>query len=498
MLLSLSAGALEIEGFLTKKCEQRIGLIVHVDEQQVDFIQEDGHIASLSPAEIETLYVFNVIENPFSKIELDDKSLPFLKQLYLEDSKEPQTFAFPVRFIDDLLIFYSLDGKTRVQTFSDIYKLRPAPENLKGTHATGSHHSMQFSFTDPSTHCPVSKAAGTRPTRILSDRISISEFLLSFKKGYDSLESFEERTYLYAKPFLYQRKARLGIVVEGQREEPAITAPVYFQWASGEPYRFQSFNVIGLKSHEFTPTTEPVFSLRSDVKSHVFHGLFIGNVAGLAAGKSVFLQNQELMKLNDDVTFAPSFNYIAMMGGDFGPYSASVGFYYPTYGIRVGNQQREVLGDSVSYAFRGMFTKPHYRLRVVGAVTKHASGQASQADVLSQAGSNPSLSNPDSFNFASTFVRGGIDYEISDRLTVGSDCTVVNASYSETFTGKSSSLNFNKLTVQGYVQRAFGNYVAVNGYLNFIQKNYDGVLVDQDAKTDQREMVYFGSLEFIF
>jgi hypothetical protein len=241
------ADALEIQGFLTKDCQRRVGLIVHVDEKSVYFIKETGELDTLPVDQFQTLYVFNVIENPISQVHVDAKLLPFLKALYLENSNEPQTYAFPVRFIEDLQIFYSLDGKTRVLTYADIYKLRPAPENLEGTHATASSKRMSFAFTDPSAHCAGAMEKGAvKPTRILSDPISINEFLESFQRGYERIASFEERTYLYAKPFLYQKKARLGLVFEGKHDEPAIMAPLYFQFSTGEPYRLQSFNAISL------------------------------------------------------------------------------------------------------------------------------------------------------------------------------------------------------------------------------------------------------------
>jgi hypothetical protein len=497
LLLPWVCQGLEVQGFLTKDCRRLVGLIVHVDDQDVYFLQENGSVVALPQDSIETLYVYNVIESPIAQVKVDQASLPFLRTVYLDGSKE--TYAFPVRFIEDLVIFYSLDGKNRVLTFKDIYKLRPAPETLAGLHAAAASKQMSFAFTYPSARCGANETQNSvKPTRILSDQIGISEFLQSFKKGYESLESFEERTYLYARPLLYPRKTRLGLVFIGNREEPGLQAPFYFQWSTGEPYRFQSYSVIGSKAHEFTPTAEPVFSVRSDVKSHIFHGMFVGNVAGMPAGNSIFLKNMDLVKLNGPVSIEPSFNYMAMMGGDFGPYSASIGFYFPTYGIRVGNQYREVLANSVTYAFRGMYTTRHVRLRAIGAYTKHSSPNAGQDDVLSRAGTDGDLSNPTQYKFQSLFLRGGIDYEVGDRLTVGADGIIVNGTYSEMMGATSSAINFTKTTAQVYVQRTFGSYVALNGYLDIVKKNYGGTLVDQDAKTNSQDMVYFGSLEFIF
>jgi hypothetical protein len=498
--------ALELQGFVTKSCRRYMGLTIYATEKSVEIMDLDGNFNAIEIDDIDVVYVFNIIENPFTRFKVDDRALSRLKSIYIEDSHEPRTIAFPTRYIEDLVIFYSLDGKSHVHRIADIYKLRPAPESAKKVHTPPSFKNPGFEFSDQGGSCqsPPSIPGAVKPTRVLADKISIAEFLGSFEQGYDNLESFQERTYLYAKPFLFDRNTRLGIVLQGQREEPGLNLPIYFQWSSGEAYRFQSFNVVGLKTQEFTPNADPVFAIRSDVKSHAFHALFVGNVAGLPAGNNVFLGGSDLMALNDQITVQPSFNYIALMGGDYGPYSISGGLFYPSYGIRVGDEYREVLGSKASYMFRVMYTKSRFRVRAVTALTDYSSGRATKDDVSARTKKEGSLETVDTYKFNAAFLRGGIDYDLSPQLRISVDGIYTGGSYRETRTytttntTASSDIKFRRLTTQFNVRRSFGDYVSLAAYANIIENSFESNFLNQDKDREQRETNFLGTLEFIF
>jgi len=490
------ANALELQGFLTSDCQKKVGVTVNVSDKDVEILNLQGRFERINADAIETLYIFNVIDNPIGTITVDADLKRAAKAVYTEESedKEP-VLAFPVRFIEDLIVFYSLDGKSHVYTFADIYKLRPAPDRVLGPHKPAFHKPASFEFSQQSAKCG-GQAGTVKATRVLSDKISISEFLHSLDEGYASLGSFEERTYLYARPYLFEKETRLGVIFIGKREEPAINFPIYFQWSSGEAYRFQSFNAIGSRYNEFLPNAEPVFAIRSDVKSHFFHALFVGNVAGLPAGNKVF--SNEFMRLKDNLTVQPSFNYLAMMGGDYGPYSASVGFFFPSYGIKVRDEYREVRGGSVTYAVRGMYTKSKFRARVIGASTSYESDAPTTEDVLATTTADGPDFAPNSFKFDAIFVRGGLDYTVNDKLKIGGDVISVNGNYKETVGAQANDIRFKRLTLQPYVQQNFSHYVSITAYASFLQHTFESNFQNTDLDREQRETRFFGTFEFVF
>lgn len=493
LLFSL-ANALEVQGFLTSDCQKKIGVTVNVKDRDIDIINLQGQHERLNADAIETLYIFNVIDNPISTIQVDEDALKYLRAVYTDDSPEPRALAFPARFIEDLVVFFSLDGKSHVYTFADIYKIRPASSASLGSHKPAFQKATTFDFSSQSGKCEASPGV-VKATRVLADKISISEFLNAMDEGYDALASFEERTYLYARPFLFEKSTRLGLVFIGKRDEPGINFPMYFQWSTGEPYRFQSFNVFGSKVQEFAPNAEPVFAIRSDVKSHFFHGLFMGNVLGIPAGSTVF---DSFARPSGDVTVQPSFNYMALMGADYGPYSASVGFYFPSFGIRVGEEYREVRGSSVSYAIRGMYTKSKFRVRAVGAATKYESASAKEEEVTARTGKDGTDFAPNSFKFDAVFVRGGFDFDLSDKIRIGTDLISVTGNYKEKVGAQANDIRFKRITIQPYIQQHFSHYVSITAYADLIQNTFEANFLNQDNDREQRESRFFGTFEFIF
>lgn len=481
-------------------------MVIYVSEETVETLGLNGQFTSFPIEDIDSVYVFNIIENPFAQFDIDPRALKRLKAIYLDDSTQPQTIAFPVRFIEDLVLFYSIDGKSPVHRLEDIFKLRPAPASALGIHRTANSRNPGFEFTDQAAHCasPPPSPQAIKPTRVLADKISIAEFFGSFEQGYEAIDSFQERTYLYAKPFLYEPKTRLGLSFKGSGEEPAINLPLYFQWATGTPYRFQSFNVVGSKAHEFTPNTEPFFGVRTDVKSHAFHALFIGNAAGLSAGTGVFLGSNSVLDMKGQVTVQPTFNYMALMGADYGPYSVSGGFYFPTFGIKVRDEYREILGSSASYALRTMYTRRDFRLRALGSLTSYSQGRPTKKDLLARTGNSGSAESVNSYRFNALFLRAGVDYDLSKQLRLSLDGVYVGGDYKESRTYLNpngtfgSDIRFKKITTQFQVRQSFGDYIAISGYLNLNQNFYESNFINTDLDKEQKETQFFGSLEFIF
>lgn len=499
------AGALEIQGFVTKTCERKTGIIIYADDDHVELLNLNGQFESLLIGDVMSVLVYDVLQNPIAHFVVNDAVRARLKKLYLEETSKPQAYVFAIRFIEDLIIFMSVDGRTHVHSYSDIRSLRPVDESDTAVDKRIlNSRSMVFDFSGAALNCNFAPESGglkkspvIQPTRIMTDPISISEFTSSFAKGYESLDSFQERTYLYAKPLLFTQRARFGLTVTSSRQEPALALPIYFQFSTGQAYRFQSFTSFGMTNQEFSPNSEPVFSLRTEAKSHLFHALFVGNIVGIPAGNSIFLRNQELMKINQETTVQPSFNYLAMMGADYGPYSLSAGFYYPTFAIKVRDEYREVLGSSVSYAVRAMYTTSRWKFRTIAATVNYNRQRSSMTDALVRSGSSE-LSTPTNFKFESVFWRGGIDYDFSEKLKVSLDSILVTGTYRETYAGNNNEMKFRKLTLQGTVRQSFSDYLAVSATVNMYSNDYSSQFVGVSLKKDQQESNFFGSFEFVF
>lgn len=496
-LFSHSLAALELQGIVTEECARHTGIPVYVNDINVTVLALNGVVESIPRAKIDTVAVYNVLENPFVHIPINESTLPYLKSIHLSGSEHHDSVAFAVRFIEDLVFFFSVEGRTLVHPLKDLHRLRPAKE-MDEKKLSGKKYRFYFPESEK---CPASRENEgdlIKPTRLLADKISIEELYSSFENGYEALESFQERTYLYAKPLLYERNTRLGLILDGKREESGPHMPFYFQWSTGKPYHFQSFTMFGGKPTETLPNAESVMAIRSDVKSHVFHAHFVGNIMGMPAGEDIFSSDDtgggsSLGTLNAQ----PSFNYMALMGGDFGPYSFSVGFYFPTFGLASGVEEREVLSSSSSYAVRAMYTTHKWRLRAVASQTEYDNSRPTKDDVLA-ASNDTEINPPSSYDFRSWFVRPGVEYNLTPEFKVSADVILLNGTYNEIMGGNANYFKFTRTTVQLAVQRAFGNYVNLLGYVNFLNHRFESEFTGaarNDTKTDTK---MFGTLEFIF
>ena len=140
----------------------------------------------------------------------------------------------------------------------------------------------ELSIPDGLVTCPTDGIRGSlRPTRVIGDRIKVGEHLAKLAELFREVDGFEERTRVYARPFLFDRTMRLGL---SYFRRGGNALPLYFRWASGRPYRFQSLTAIGRIQNPSLPSAAPSFSVRSDLKSHFFHAFFAGHLPSLAAG----------------------------------------------------------------------------------------------------------------------------------------------------------------------------------------------------------------------
>ena len=215
---------------------------------------------------------------------------------------------------------------------------------------------------------------------------------------------------------MFPKSTRLGFVSQSKKiETPYPTLPLYVQWGSGEPYRFQSFYQFGGVAPNVLPSVEPQGVIRSDLKSHLFHGSFIGNIAALPAGTEYFSSNASGFlpiseKQLDKTLISISLNYLALMGVDWGPWSLSVGNYYPLHLIQIKDQFREVLATASSPLFRLMYTTKSLRFRGVFSSVNYGTSGGADDSQLSISNTQSVVGVIDGFDLKNTMFRFGLDW----------------------------------------------------------------------------------------
>jgi len=498
-LFASAAHAIELHSFIDDQCHATTGVLVRVDESSVQLIRLDGTLARIPVESVHILAIHKVLENPLARIVVDDSLRALARQVRTGEGDQATFVGWPVGFYDQLVIFFDTDGRMHVLEHQDIRSLRPvstmAAEIRPSTFAP-----VALDFPPELLLCGGARAeTGVRPSRVLGDRIKVDDYLAKLRDRYSALDSFEERTHVYPRPFVFDPTNRLGLTyLSGTRGDIVKYVPLYFEWSSGRPYRFQSHSTVGVATSLWLPIVEPTLSFQSDVKSHFFTATFVGHLPSLPAGNSSFQSEQSFLPQGTTPAVDELYNYLVLMGGDWGPFSASGGVMYRNARVAFAeSNRRELKADSMTPVGRLMWVGTRARIRAMYFRTRQDRplGEAWQPLTYTDRQSVPG------YTLSLDSVRAGVDLDLPFDLSMSADQIVTFGSYREDGTGSIDivhALSSLVLTAQ------FSRYVATKGYLNICHRRYD-IARDANAPQDivagsttRTNVQLGGALEFLF
>jgi len=523
-----SVMAVDINSIVLNSCEKAEGIIIDADSESLRLLSLNGEVANIPINKIDTIFTYGSNKNPFSQFQLDNDSFKYLKEIYFEvDQKEPDVVGWAFKFIEDLVFFYSIDGKMHVLSIDQIRKVRPYKGERRAVPLV--YEKYQLEISEYLANCEFSSSRdpadqSLQAVRIISDQIKIGEYLDNYLKGTQKLDNFEERTYLYAKPFLYRERNRLSVTYFRQDFGIPNYLPVAFIWSNGTEYHFQSNSGIGAQLSENLPYVGPLFLIRSDFKSHFFSGSFEGNIESLSAGSKVNFDGEDKSPVDvhtDSTVIArprmvESFNYLAVMGADFGPFSLGVGSYFPVHRVRFDqNNYRDLLAYKMSPLVRLIYTKKWITMRVLVSQSKYKYEASSLADQISE---NSGIYNPDlfsgefseesqesvllpeigDFGFTKRFVRisGEIDVYEGVKLVGGGVFTYGH--YNETSYGSKNRLEFNNTMLSAGIEHQFSHYVNLKLFYQVLRRSNTGTIYGKSIENTHYIKTVGGSFELLF
>ena len=525
VLSSHFAWGYEFFTLLEDKCQFSSGLVVRMSEENVVVWQLNGRFKKISREAIKNILIFNVADNPFSKVSGSRMGRSLLRKVFVgEDLKKPLLIGWPYKFVEELVFYYALKGRIYVIDMAQIKlieKLGPK-DQLKVRRPPRTP--VVLSLENYLPHCTQKKVKrgkrnkkSLQPDRIISGKIKVFEFLKNLQDGFNRTGDFEERTLVYGKPFLFERRPRLGITIfDNEQESNSSFLPLYYQWSNGEDFHFQSQSVVGGKFVKWLPNINPLTVFMSEVKSHFFNATFVGNLTALAAGKKTVGFFNEGKSIDRVFT---GFNYLTMMGGDWRNLSLSIGLFYPAYILDFGGEQREVLASKSSTIFRFQVIRDIFTLRLMYSPTKYLHAPAifdkhfwGEGSALDKSLGEDSDEEKDDSNYTnnrpkwkiqrlslkSKFIRLGFDYQITDDMSAGVDEVLLLGKYSETLNDFTNKVEFKNIHTSVYIKRTFGHYTSLKVVGNFYTHEYKYSLNGESKKTDDSNFRLGGVFELLF
>ena len=504
----------EFFGLKTKnKCELKLGAITRVHAGKVSLLGFKGELETIPVDQVQSVFVFNSVESPFTDLHYTQASIVEMKAVYIDQLDRPNFYGWPVRFIDNLVVFTDTAGKNHVHDLEKILKMRtPTLADVEAAAEKSQGKTFTFDLRDLMPDCPGALPAKSgqeelRPTRTLTDEIRIRQLFDDLERGYDDLENLQERTLFYARPFLFQRKGRLGFIFTDKKLEVARDVPVYFSFTNGRPFRFQSHTVLGAHVHDMLPKLEPMLIARSDIKAHAFHAHVSGNIEAFEGGSKYFVNQDKFGTAGQEnglreTEVQNAFNYIAMMGFDYGPFSISAGSYYPIYAIRVQREIREIRANESASIFGLGYTNQKLKVNLVLAPQKKRSvQQPTDRDLLSKdkiSGFAVDIALPRDLSFDYGFWRLGGEYQILERLSAGASLFSTTLNYREVATTSTNFMHYQRRAFSIFARQEFGDYISLGVFGNFSRSSYDLSFSTSQVKKSFQYFQLGGSLEFIF
>ncbi len=502
-LFGLYSKAADLYTLIDDNCRNYSGLILSVQEDSLQLLSQEGVLVGLNKSKIKAVLIYKSLQNPIHNVKITSEIESTLKNIYLSDKNQSLLIGWPVGFIENLVIIFDIEGKTHLIDLNQIIKFREA--HLDPSRSLLQNKSIDLlAIGDLPIECtiPSDSRKGALPSQVLVDLIRVQEFFSSMENSFEQIKSFEERTYFYARPYLFEKHSRMGFINIQGDDQGFQNFPIYYQSSSGEPYRFQNFWKMGGGFFLESPSVSNPFSYYTEAKSHLFHGVFLGNLGALPAGSSYYnnLSGILIPDLKEKVIVSASYNYMAMMGLDYGAWSFSFGTFYPTYMINVYQQFREVLASSVSPIFRLRYMSRNLETSIVYSKTniKKNSGVTDYDIKLNLESSD--LSQMESFKMNTNLLKINFSYQLFPTLKFSESLIILNGKYSELYNKFSGSVGFQHLTNLLELAFSFGEYITVRGYMvSFMsKKKINFIDYNENSQREQNHISYGSALEFVF
>ncbi|HAF88640.1 MAG TPA: hypothetical protein DCG23_02540 [Deltaproteobacteria bacterium] len=507
------AYSLEIYTLVGDNCETETGLIVGGNERRIYMLNVDGRLSSIGQDDVRLILVYNIHDNPIPMVDLNSELGSLLREVELSDVEKTNFIGWPIKFIDQVIIFFDIDGKTHLVDLEKIKNFSAPEQPFNKRKEISNAKPTQFGLGNSLSQCKKKDAEDevkmVEPTRMLGDRIKVDKFFSEYERGFTALRRFQKKTVFYSKPFLYEKRSRVGIIYTREdylREITPSLIPFRFQWSSGSPFASQGVYSVGAKEPDYVASVEPQFVLDAKVKTHFMSAAFIGNVFCFSAGNPCVMDRRSLYanyfsKLSSDSNeIYPLFNYLALTGLDYKEYSIAGGFYYPVFGIIGGHRFREITSSQASPILKFQRTTPESMIRLTYSQTtrKSASPKDDQeiqliySRELSDAAQITSESASLIYNLLDYFLtthhyRIKLNFKILDGIDFGINEILFHGKYAETQGGERYLMEFRHVISSLVVKKQFSDYIALTGQLNHFLRTHDYEVINLNETSNNQD-----------
>ena len=289
------------------------------------------------------------------------------------------------------------------------------------------------------------------------------------------------------------------------------------------------FFPLGAEYHqsEWLPELFPMNIIQSEVKIHFFNTLFIGNTKldALPAGTRYYTQDGDNLNYSNNLKYSYNpyleinYNYMLLLGGDYGPYSVSIGLFYPVYAFNINNHVREIVSPKTSPTLKFVYNKGDLKINSIFSISDYSdnNGDIKKNVFARYAGDDEygygyseykddNLTPITKYSMNSFYFRAGLIYNLTKELRLGIDGIILAGKYSETFHAQGAgtylqyknNIKFQHYNAGVYLHNRFSDYVAIKGIFNYYYNTYNYNFFNDKNDKFLKKYEYGGAFELIF
>ena len=152
-LLAYQANAAEVFSFVSDKCKVNQGFIINVNEEKLHVLDLDGNSKKINRSNVSFILSYDIVENPITRVNIDQSLLSRLRAVFVNRSDKALFLGWPIKIVEELVIFYDINGRLQVLEMTKITKVENVSQKPK-VRFSNKTKKYSFGIGDLSTHCP--------------------------------------------------------------------------------------------------------------------------------------------------------------------------------------------------------------------------------------------------------------------------------------------------------------------------------------------------------
>ena len=328
-LLPLGVQAVNISSIYFSSCMRENGVIINVDENQIQLLTQEGPILEIPRYEIIYMAYYPLGESlriPEMGEELESK-IYTIRTLHADEEVELVT-GWLIDHSEDRFSFLSLSGEENVVDTDDIWDLEAgsvcldecSPKSTTNHEQESSkkttsdiHYELVHAYPFMDCHNKEHKDKQQQkslpkifPQYLLSDRLLIKNELDRLQEGYDRLNQYGENKKFYPVPKLYSNDTALGFWINAGSRYGASKnrnnsfIPFIRSELNEGPFEFQRVFLTGVAPMKNGIHEEPQFQAAYSMKSSYVHFDIIVDVSRFNIGQEKYKWTSDEMEAEDD------------------------------------------------------------------------------------------------------------------------------------------------------------------------------------------------------